>query len=143
MESTPIIKIKCRGIILHKGKLLLAKHRGTNYYALPGGKLEWPENPKECLEREIEEEFGVKPQIGKLLYINNYGDGIHAFIEFFFEVKNWADYRDIEKLSGAYRTELLDVLWVDKNTNLEILPEKFCRDFKENKILFSGLKFIR
>ena len=69
------IVVRCRGIILHDGKLLVVRHKGNaDYAALPGGRLEWGEDVVECIRREIVEELGVEPVIGRLLYINNYSE---------------------------------------------------------------------
>jgi len=65
--------IKVRAIILHEGKMLVVRHpHDTSFAALPGGKLEWGEDIRECLVREIIEELGVKPEVGRLLYVNNF-----------------------------------------------------------------------
>jgi 8-oxo-dGTP pyrophosphatase MutT (NUDIX family) len=59
-------------VILHEDKLLVVKHSPEDtFVALPGGHLEWSEDIKECLKREMIEELGVAPEIGRLLYINN------------------------------------------------------------------------
>ena len=68
--------IRCRAIILYEGKLLAVKHsHNANFAVLPGGHLEWKEDIKEGLRREIVEELGVVPEIGRLLYVNNFMDG--------------------------------------------------------------------
>lgn len=73
MENEKEILIKVRAIILHEGKLLAVRHpHDTSFAALPGGHLEWGEDLKECLSREIVEELGIKPDIGKLFYINTF-----------------------------------------------------------------------
>ena len=151
MEPKSTAIIKCRGIILDKDNLLVVKHKSTGFYALPGGHLEWPESPIECLVRELEEEFGIKPEVGKLLYVNCYQYKYDSyqygydnnFVEFFFEVKNGKEYLDTGKFNGKDKDELLDILWVDKKTSLKILPDKFLQDFKEGKIFSSEVQFIK
>ena len=59
------------GIIWLDGKLLITKRpRGSHlggFWEFPGGKQEEGETLRECLEREIEEELGMKVRAGKLL----------------------------------------------------------------------------
>ncbi len=139
MENKDKVVIKCRGIIYHNNKILIAKHgKDADFYAFLGGHLEGSENPKECIEREIYEELGIKPEIGKLLYVNNYieKDGTH-YVEFFFEIKNNSDYIYIEKFNGVLKDELSDIMWIGKNENIKILPEKIYTDFN-NDIMFSN-----
>jgi len=141
MERKTIIR--CRGIILNEEKLLVVKHdKDFDYYAFPGGHLEWKENPKECLEREIMEEFGIKPIIGRLLYIHTFVKKEEYFIEFFFEITNGKDYLNVKELNGSHSQELFDVLWVDKNQNIKILPEKIYEDFNNGVLLSDSVKFI-
>src|SRR3989344_2989464 len=100
MEQDKKILIKCRAVILHEGKLLVVRHpHDTSFAALPGGHLEWGEDIKECLSREMVEELGIKPEIGRLLFINTFTQTDNKqYVEFFFEVKNWVDYLNVEKL---------------------------------------------
>lgn len=55
-------------IIEHDGKILIAKRSSTsslpNKWEFPGGKIEEGETPKECLQRELAEEFEVEVRIG-------------------------------------------------------------------------------
>ena len=53
MEQEQKFVVRCRGIILDKGELLVAAHPGHNYYALPGGKLEFGEDVISCMKREL------------------------------------------------------------------------------------------
>ena len=136
--------IKCRGIIIHEGKFFVVRHRkSANFYAMPGGHLEWTETPSECIEREIFEEFGVVPEVGKLLYVNNFSnlDGTN-FFEFFFEIKNGKDYLDIEKLT-IQKEEIFEILWVGKSENLNILPEKVYQDFNNGTTGAGDVQFIK
>ena len=71
MDNKNII-IKVRGIIIHDSKLLIVKHKQSQFMALPGGHLEYGEDVVACLRRELFEELGVPPEIGRLLYINTF-----------------------------------------------------------------------
>ncbi|PIZ86291.1 hypothetical protein CO033_03175 [Candidatus Nomurabacteria bacterium CG_4_9_14_0_2_um_filter_32_10] len=138
------IKIKCRGIIFYEGKLLLVKHPGdVENYALPGGKLEYGEKILDTIKREILEEFGIKSEIGRLLYVNNYieKDGIN-YIEFFFEIKNVKDFISIDSFNGIYKDELSEIVWKDQKDEIKILPEQIKIDFQNGKLLEQEVKFV-
>ncbi|MEI6581053.1 MAG: NUDIX hydrolase [bacterium] len=143
MELKNTAVIKCRGIILHEDKIFVVKHReNSGFYAFPGGHLEFLESPIECIGREMKEEFGVIPEVGKLLYVNSFEnpDGTN-FFEFFFEIKNGADYLDIAKLN-IQKDEIFEILWVGKNENIKILPEKIYQDFNNGTIGVGDVQFI-
>lgn len=56
-------KITCAGLIKRGKEILLTKRNISpykNYWCLPGGHIEWGENAKEAIKREIEEEVGLK-----------------------------------------------------------------------------------
>src|SRR3989338_3409870 len=120
--SSKKIVINCRAIILDEGKLLVVKHpHNTSFAALPGGHLEWGEDIKECLRREIIEELGVNPEIGRLLYINNYMDAdIKQEVQFFFEVTNSHEYKNIENIARTHAHEIAEVLWVKSTDTINI-----------------------
>ncbi len=141
MENENIL-IKVRGIILHEGKLLIVKHIGTGFMALPGGHLKYGEDVISCLKRELVEELGVTPEIGKLLYTNTFIENKIEYVEFFFEVKNGKEYLNIDGLERTHAHELAEILWVSSNDKVSILPEKFDEDFKNNKIFEGETKFI-
>ena len=135
--------VKCRGIIMDEDKLLLVRHGlHHNFYALPGGHLEGEENPVECIERELLEEFGVKADVGRLLYICQFADPGKSFIEFFFEIKNGADFKNLDE-SKIDKNEIVEVVWVSKNDNLNILPVKLKEDLKNGILGKTELQFIR
>jgi len=144
MEIKNSFVIKCRGIICYEDKLLVVKHAlNADFYAFPGGHLEYLENPKQCLEREIIEELGIKPEINRLLYVNNFlGENGIQYLEFFFEITNGKDYLDIEKLTGTHRNELFDILWIGKNEDIKVLPEQTYIDFNKGNILSSEVRWV-
>lgn len=136
--------IRCRAIIVHEGKLLIVQHReASKWFALPGGHLEFKEGIKECLEREIVEELGVKPDIGRLLYVNTFVDkGEVQPVEFFFEVTNSVDYLDISAFNGSHKHELFDIRWVETSDTVNIFPHQIELDLKEGKLFSDVVRFI-
>ena len=143
-EENKEFAIRVRAVIYHENKLLVVKHlKELDFYALPGGKLEYGEKIQDCLKREIFEELGIQPQVSRLLYINNFIDTNNKqSIEFFFEVTNAEDYLDIEKLKGSHSFELYEIKWIDAKDECKILPKLVETDLKQNTILSDTVKFI-
>lgn len=136
--------IRCRAYIVHEGKLLVVKHApDATYWALPGGHMEYGEGVKECLEREIEEELGVRPQIGRLLYVQRFKDrnGSES-AEFIFEVTNGQDYIGFESLDRTHAHELVEVKWASPVDTIQILPQKIGDDFKTGTVNLTEVVFI-
>jgi ADP-ribose pyrophosphatase YjhB (NUDIX family) len=104
------VVITCRAIVIHDGKLLMCKHNepGRSFFNLPGGKLESSETIEQCLEREMVEETGIKPVIGKLLIINQFINANHHKIEFFFQVKNSSNYTTFDPSKASHNFEVSD-----------------------------------
>lgn len=143
MEKKIIIKV--RAVILHQGKMLMVRHpHDTSFAALPGGHLEWGEDIRDCVIRETIEELGVKPEVGKLLYINNYTqeDG-KQYVEFFFEVKNGGDFLDTEKLTRSHAHEISEIIWVSPNDGIRILPKNLGEDFRTGEIISDEVRYIK
>jgi 8-oxo-dGTP pyrophosphatase MutT (NUDIX family) len=61
------IHILSRGIIIDGDYILIAKAKSANNTFLPGGHLEYNENLKKTLEREIFEEIGINCMIGEYI----------------------------------------------------------------------------
>lgn len=144
MEQDKKIMARVRGVIIHENKLLVVKHAPeSNFTALPGGHLEFKENIKECLSRELIEELGIKPEIGRLLYVNNFVENDSQSIEFFFEINNSHEYLNLENLERTHAHEISEIKWVKSTDDISIRPKEFEEDFKLNKILSSDeVKFI-
>ncbi len=144
MSENKKFVIRCRAIIVHEGKLLVVKHpHDTSFAALPGGHLEWGEDVEECMSREVVEELGVKPEIGRLLYINTFMDGENIQpIEFFFEITNGKDYVDCEKLTRSHAHELAEIIWAKPTDDIKILPKKLGEDFRTGIILSDTVQYI-
>lgn len=136
-------EIRCRAVIIHDSKLLTVRHVGKNFYALPGGHLEFGEDPKACVYREVIEELGVVPEVGNLLFINTFKDGINKQpIEFFFEILNASDYLNLDSVHKTHEHEIEEYTWVSPTSDLQILPDKFGQAFKTGNIEFNRVSFI-
>jgi 8-oxo-dGTP diphosphatase len=144
MEKEKKFTVRVRGIIMHEGKLLGVKHpHDTSFCALPGGHLEWGEEIKECLSREMVEELGVIPEIGRLLYINNFMDGdIRQSVEFFFEIINSQDYLNIGHLKTTHAHEIAEVCWLGPNDTTPVKPNGLWEDLKKGEIFSDEVRFM-
>ena len=58
-------------VIQRDGKVLIARRKPGGHmgekWEFPGGKIDAGETPRECLRRELEEEFSIQARIGEFL----------------------------------------------------------------------------
>ena len=69
--------------ILRRGESVLVARRAAGrqlagYWEFPGGKVENGESPEACLQRELEEEFGIAVEVGEFVAenVHDYGDKV-------------------------------------------------------------------
>jgi 8-oxo-dGTP diphosphatase len=66
-----LIKKVAAGILIKDGKVLIARRKQGQSHAglweFPGGKIEENETPQACLERELQEELGIKVKPGRIM----------------------------------------------------------------------------
>jgi len=59
------------GVLRRDGTVLACQRRADQEHAgkweFPGGKIEAGETPQQCLERELDEELGIRATVGALL----------------------------------------------------------------------------
>jgi ADP-ribose pyrophosphatase YjhB (NUDIX family) len=93
-------RVNTRGIIFKNGLLFaqqLKANSGPNqFWSTPGGGLDPNESLTDGLRREMIEETGIAPVIGKLLFIQQFNDGKREQLEFFFHIENANDYDVID-----------------------------------------------
>lgn len=84
------LRVRVCGICLQGHQILLVNHRGlgisNNFWAPPGGGMNFGESAAATLQREFVEETGLHVETSKFLFVNEYiGKQLHA-IELFFQV---------------------------------------------------------
>lgn len=72
-------------IVINKDKKIFAARRKEDldfggYWEFPGGKLEEAENSSQALQRELQEELGVVPEIGPELHRLSWKNKLSDFV---------------------------------------------------------------
>ena len=84
------VRARVSGLCWEGGKLLMVNHQGLSrgdFWAPPGGGLEFGMGVRECLEKEFLEETGLLIRAGSFLFACEFiQQPLHA-IELFFEVR--------------------------------------------------------
>jgi len=82
-------------VIEKDGKVLVARRKpglvAGGLWEFPGGKLEDGETPERCLERELEEELGVRSRVGEILCSVPFTGTLAAFELLVFRTKLLSD----------------------------------------------------
>lgn len=123
-------RLAVRAIIVDEtGKLFCVRLKAyggkaeRTFWCTPGGGMDDNESLEDALKREMIEEVNVAPEIGKLLYIQQFTFEGEEQFEFFFEVTNVEDYQDIDaSLASHAEEEIAEHGFVDPKTT-HILPK--------------------
>lgn len=132
-------RIAARGIIVENGNLLclrLKPYKGqpNDYWCVPGGGIDPGEPLVTAVEREITEELGVKPEVGNLLYIQQFAGASSGRedLEFFFHITNSEDFLDIDLTKTSHGDkEIEGIEFVDPTTN-DVRPKFLCNEDLRN-----------
>jgi ADP-ribose pyrophosphatase YjhB (NUDIX family) len=137
-------RIATRGIIYRDGKILATKQIDENgdemeNWATFGGGLDPQESLLDGLHREMIEETGIVPKIGKLLFVQQFADPddkTKEHLEFFFLIENTADYESIDLSAtthGVAEIARSDFIDPKENVIMPLFLSKIdIRDFVEN-----------
>ena len=106
LEWRSLLIIVTAAVIEKNGKILIARRKAGSrlggLWEFPGGKQEADENPKECLRRELHEEFGIDTEIGEFLisHIHEYPHGTIKLLSYrVHHLEGKFDLRDHEEVA--------------------------------------------
>lgn len=121
-------RINVRGIIFKDGKLFCQQltqgsdEQPRDYWCTPGGGMEDGESLIQALRREMVEETGVTPVVGKLLFIQQFHDGTKEHLEFFFHITNSEEYQSVNLADTSHGLkEIENCEFIDPTTHT-VLP---------------------
>ena len=74
MTDTPRRTIRIAAALIEddRGRLLLVRKAGTEWFMQPGGKIEGEENARSALSRELREEIGLDLEEESALYLGRF-----------------------------------------------------------------------
>lgn len=121
-------RVAVRGIIYQDGQLLCQRLKGyrrndRDFWCTPGGGLDIGEPLKEGLRREMIEETGVDPKIGRLLFVQQFSeDGEKEQMEFFFLIENPEEHTEIDLTTTTHgELEIEHIEFIDPKVET-VLP---------------------
>lgn len=132
-------KTRVRAIIFVDDKIvsMYREREGRIFYTFPGGGLEGDESQKECVKREMMEEFGIVIEPIKKVYVYENKNGIEHFyickwVSGDFGTGNGEEF-DPTGNNGIYRPELIEI---KKIPSLPLMPPEvataFYNDYVKN-----------
>lgn len=120
-----------RGIAALDGKLLcvrLKPYPGAlmgeyDFWCIPGGGVDEGEALEDAFRREMIEELGIKPKIGRLLYVQQFARKQKDILEFFFLIENPEDYLRIDLTKTTHGTKEIEAFGFIDPSTVHILPD--------------------
>ena len=143
-------RISIRAIIIYEGKLvsMYREKQGRIFYTFPGGGIEENETEKECVKREVLEEFGIFVEPLKKVYTYESQNRIEHFyvaewISGEFGSGKGEEYQD-NRNNGIYLPKFIEI---GEIPNLPLMPPEIATIFyddymKNGKNLRDDVKFI-
>ena len=141
MRGEPYFEVISRAVIEDERGILVCRIKGKDYYFLPGGHVEFGEDPLKALHRELEEELGAQCTGGRFIgAINNVftEDGMqHHEINLIFSLA-------MDEPSIESKEEHIEFFFLDRDTfsREQILPavlqEEIVRWWERKEIFYQS-----
>lgn len=123
-------RVTVRGIIVDGQKIFAQQlhksiEKGGNWWCTPGGGIDPGEDLITALHREMIEETGVAPEIGNLIFIQQYKENEELeLLEFFFHITNAEDYKHVDLSKTTHgEQEVANYGFVDP-VEVNLLPKE-------------------
>lgn len=126
------VKIVCRALITDsQNRVLFVKKNNSDFWILPGGKLETDDiSVQACLIRELQEELGTESIIKDIYFVQELHRDDARYVELIWRaiLVNDLIYTH-ENISEMTDHELVDIQWIKKDNlhDFDIKP-KFLKD---------------
>lgn len=128
---------RVRAIVKRGDQLLLVRQRDhagvpKPFWALPGGHVEDGEKLHDALRRELIEETGIEPVVGKLLFVHQFASAAgYEGPEFFFYVENAQDFVRIDLAQTSHGAhEIAEIGFFDPRL-LDVVLPGFLKDITQ------------
>ncbi|HEU5376140.1 MAG TPA: NUDIX hydrolase [Ktedonobacteraceae bacterium] len=109
-------KIICRALVIdNQNRVLFVKKTGSDFWSLPGGKLDAEDQClQDCLKRELREELGVEITIKDIRFVQELHKDDTRYVELIWQAALEGDltHEDIYKTSDG---ELTDIQWIKQD----------------------------
>lgn len=130
MKHPPDRKCRVVAVILRDDHVLLHRPNIDDFWSLPGGACRRHETTVDAMKREMSEEMGVSPRIGRLIWVNENmfemdGDSFDE-IELYFEVTLPPEYYDFSRIYRGVEGRLpLQFRWfrIEDIGSMTVYPE--------------------
>ena len=129
------IVVATKAAILHDNRILLLtksleeqrEDQNTDNYDLPGGRLEYGEQPEVAIKREIKEETGLSIDSVSLLTVESFirKDGVQ-FVVIYYLATSSSDEVLLSKEHIVFN-------WVDLTDKMDLLPDWISKIIKKIK----------
>ncbi|MCL2576777.1 MAG: NUDIX hydrolase [Defluviitaleaceae bacterium] len=125
------------GLIFHDNRILIHRLKRDDFFALPGGRVEFMENTEQTLIREMKEELNINVNIDKLLWVGEqffeiYGEQYHEICYYYLLSADISEFKsNADKFEIVEDERVYEFKWVKTN---ELKNEVFYPIFIKERI---------